>query len=102
MLEWKKTITIILIILNILTTKGRVSNSPFNFLYQIISILFVYTKQTYYICAMKKENKVGIYIRLDKDIVDWLRTIIGYNALINKLLKREKNKQNRVNNEKEK
>lgn len=51
---------------------------------------------------MKKENKVGIYIRLDKDIVDWLRTITGYNALINKLLKRERNRQNRVNNEKEK
>ena len=51
---------------------------------------------------MKKENKVGIYIRLDKDIVDWLRTITGYNALINKLLKREIYRQNRVNNKKEK
>ena len=50
---------------------------------------------------MKKENKVGIYIRLDKDIVDWLRTITGYNALINKLVRREFNKR-RVNNEKEK
>ena len=51
---------------------------------------------------MKRQNKVGIYIRLDKDIVDWLRTITGYNALINKLLKRELNKRNKVNNEKEK
>ena len=50
---------------------------------------------------MKKENKVGIYIRLDKDIVDWLRTITGYNALINKLVRREFNKR-RVNNENEK
>ena len=50
---------------------------------------------------MKKENKVGIYIRLDKDIVEWLRTITGYNALINKLVRREYNKR-RVNNEKEK
>ena len=50
---------------------------------------------------MKKENKVGIYIRLDKDIVDWLRTITGYNALINKLVRREYNKR-RVKNEKEK
>ena len=50
---------------------------------------------------MKKKNKVGIYIRLDKDIVDWLRTITGYNALINKLVRREYNKR-RVNNEKEK
>ena len=50
---------------------------------------------------MKRQNKVGIYIRLDKDIVDWLRTITGYNALINKLVRREYNKR-RVNNEKEK
>ena len=50
---------------------------------------------------MKRQNKVGIYIRLDKDIVGWLRTITGYNALINKLVRREYNKR-RVNNEKEK
>ena len=81
--------------------KGGLITLLFYFVCQKVRNLFVYTKPTYYICAMKRQNKVGIYIRLDKDIVDWLRTITGYNALINKLIRREYNKR-RVNNEKEK
>lgn len=50
----------------------------------------------------KGKPKILLAIRFDKELAEWLRSMKGYGGWLNRIVRREFRKANRVNNEKEK
>lgn len=50
----------------------------------------------------KGKPKILLAIRFDKELAEWLRSMKGYGGWLNRIVRREFKKANKVNNEKEK
>ena len=50
----------------------------------------------------KGKSKILLAIRFDKELAEWLRSMKGYGGWLNRIVRREFKKANKVNNEKEK